>query len=271
MADCLLTKLKASVTDVLLPKLGVITLDIVGSTFDANSFVRFSIASGLGNIVLKLKGTAHFTNSTNTEDRGQELTYGGPQSNLYVWISDGTGVVEIENKYGLALLSPSTRLNGNVKELDFTGVSNLEGAGWRGLISDLPTTIQEVNYSANFGLSGSVKDFSRLVDATRLSVIGIPATVQSCDISDFGALVDLTYFRMTWQSQSRKLTGSIEEFVASQRANGRTVVSSTSPVVTQYLNENAVTFNGAAITGGTAKNLYWDASTITYDGVTITA
>lgn len=83
------------------------------------------------------------------------------------------------------------------------------------------------------------------------------------DLSVFGNCLSLSTLILRFQSG---ISGSIESMVSKFRANEKTTGSMTISVPTSGI----ITFNGTGITG-TNKTLSWDATTITYDGTTITA
>ena len=84
------------------------------------------------------------------------------------------------------------------------------------------------------------------------------------DIAQFGK-GGCSYFCITGSD----VTGTVESFVAIRRSLGQ----SEGIVTWRYMNDTSITFNGGAISGAqdTFNRLSWTADTITLDGVTIDA
>ena len=269
MSDCLVTKLRAAVTDSNLPKLGVGVGDIKAVTTFSNEYRAMHIVPVAGDVRLKITGNAHFTNNTGTSDLGKEAIVANGQDK-YLWISIQDGLLEIYNVYSLSATLKSYQNNIEFY-LDGFSYSNLVGIterGWIGTIKELPKNIQKI--TAVIYLQGNLADLAEFTSLQEFVSAGMPNITPGV-ITDLGPLTSLKKLQITsYQDLIPLYPGDLVDFVVAQRANGRTSVLSSDPITFSYLNINHVTFNGNSIGSGT-KTLYWDASTITFDGTTITA
>lgn len=135
-----------------------------------------------------------------------------------------------------------------------------------GLINGVaPVHLLLGNNEAQTMRTGEAADFVKF--AATMTELNISFnTLITGNIADFGPCVNLT----TLNISNTGVTGSLEGFVAAQRAAGRTTCNSLS---LPYIGEGqTITFNGAKITTIQYTNtLSWTANTITFNGTTITA
>ena len=252
MKNCLVTKLK-----------GAFTFNVVSG--GTSTYVRFG--ADQSDVVLKIIGDSHWTDSGGTADYGKELTIAAGSEVGYIRYTDFTGVIEVHNKYNVTgyITADATHLF-STKGLDCTKFksANSSNGAMSGYVSELPVSLTSFTFIQNDAFKGDFNDFARLINLETLQVnANATAPIIPGNISVLGSLVSLTKLRFPG------ITGSIEGFVAAQRGNGRTSVASSSPVKLVDMNKTTVTFNGATITASGEKNLYWDATSITFDGTTI--
>lgn len=240
MENCLVTKLKASVNNDNLPILNTMKFfkDWVQSSYNTNYYVNVIPADGKTLTAYLSDGKVFLDQSGNPMSNTLTIT-----SSNFVHVPLDRCTMFIKNK-------------ADIKKVQST-------------FTDFTIPLSEFSYCTNIEiirlyLSGDTKDISmntKLVEFYSQNHNGI-----SGNISDFGKCTSLTVLTVN----SNRFAGSIEAFVAAQRANGRTSVSSSSPIAVALTGAN-VTFNGGNASKARAANLYWDATTITYDGETITA
>lgn len=117
----------------------------------------------------------------------------------------------------------------------------------------------EVDYS---NISGDISVFSKMKNLKTLNLLNSNNVYG--DISSIGNLTSLTSLNFI----KGDIVGSLESFVAKQRLNGRTTNSTGIKIGFSIDN---VTFNGAITVDKANRILTWTESTITFDGVTVTA
>jgi hypothetical protein len=240
MENCLVTKLKASVDNDNLPILNTLKFfkDWVQSSYNTNYYINVTPADGKTLEASLADGKVFLDNSGNPSTNTLTITY-----SYFVHVPLDRCTMFIKNK-------------ADIKKVQST-------------FTDFTIPLSEFSYCTNIEIirlyvSGDTKDISmntKLVEFYSQYQHSI-----SGNISDFGKCTSLEKLEIN----SNRFAGSIEAFVAAQRANGRTSVSSSSQIAVT-LTSTPVTFNGGNASRARAANLYWDATTITYDGVTITA
>lgn len=262
MANCLVTKLQAVVDNDRLEKLGIITFNVKS---DAGNRTLYNFEFHHIGTVVKVSGDLSIVggNSITIAQDGKSCTVTSTTANIE--FNSGAGVIAFD-KYELKGINLNAQYEDT--ELYTAQTSKMDkfyGAAWVGKLSDIPQIATTISFNAN-SISGSVADLSEYTALTKLSV-GPAANFTRAEITSLGKLVALTHF-------SGPVYGSLESLVAAQRANGRT----TGTMRLDYINMGMldpstpfVTFNGSAAPTGDNKTLSWDATTITYDGVTITA
>lgn len=135
------------------------------------------------------------------------------------------------------------------------------------------TNLAELKFSN--GSLASPFNLSKIKDCIHITEISIPRWGSSpmCaegNITDLGAFTSLTKIAIYGNDN---VVGTVESFVAAQRANGRTTGSIT--IVNQFAQVtmlNSSTSTRTTINGGSSGTaLTWDATTITFGDNTITA
>lgn len=260
--DCLITKLKSSVTDSGLEKLGILTIGrkvqqtpTQDTQYTRLMFTEKGTINCVGGLLYKTYGGEPLGSSYTLKD-----TDYNPTSSMYLfggYVSNDECSLELP-KYTLSGISGLSYQPTPIKDFNFTAVTEFGSAWYKGAVSDIPLRATLVNFNNNQNVSGSLSDFENHINLTSLNVGN--TAIASSPLSSLGKLVHLT-------TLNAYASGSIESFVASQRANGRTTCTG---ITCSYLSTN-VTFNGSAIQNKSNVTLSWTATTITYDGVTIEA
>lgn len=250
MSDCLVTKLKASVADASLPKLGVLDGILKSAVETPSGPTRnfFQIRGSSGHpVTLKVSGTgAYFTDSSGAANYGNTFVDDGTWT--YLYISNVDCNIEVYDKY-------------NIHAIKFDG-SSRSIVTFSFVLEDLKyvENLVDISINANYSgfVNGDISSLSALVNLTRIELTWNPAITG--ELSNIGALTGLTYVHFGGTS----VRGSIESFVQALRSNGKTSGSMT------FSESNFITFNGVAAAKA-GKTLSWNSTTITYDGETINA
>ena len=272
--NCLITKLKGSVNDDNLPIYNTIVFDVPANV----SSLTYRIG-GLKNVTFKITGDVVMKNSSETNvlcDNTKDYNISSPISeNIYTKISSGDtgGTLALVGKYSIseiatkydALLFP---VKNEPNTLDYytswgfnTKVFNpARNLGLRVSITEVIDAFPElgfINIPAGANVTGSFADMLPIKSTLLELSVGIPTSFTKAaninEFSEFTALIRLVLYY--------NISGSIEDFVRSQIANGRTTGS-------MAVNLMGVTFNGIAVSSGN-KSLSWTSTTATLDGVTV--
>lgn len=242
--ECFVTKLKAVVNDDSLTTLGGIkfSLSEVG-TF--NGALSPTLNNTLTFKVIKGKVSLKKYDTGADIPIPAELPYGT------AWISiivEEPSVIEIGNKYEAMDLSPV-----------FAACSAKD-------VAELDYMPELVSMNANRKATierGIVGDCAELLQFSKLEYIYWNNAMCYGDISTLGKLANLKRLEIL----SSFCTGSLEQFVLYARSVGRT----SGKISFGWFNDAGVTFNGGVCATKSGTILEWTPTTITWNGVTITA
>lgn len=272
--NCLITKLKASVNNDDLQRFGMLKLFI---NAEGSTAPVWAVKEGDVPIEIICTGTTSITSGEGTIEP----------------VVTGVGNIFISDKYKLIRCGLSTDTNkvvdfdelmyakkiqyitfyrsseGEVNIKNFTNVSQL--AAFDGLKE---LVINESNYSTSEKLSGTIEQLANTPSGNTLEKISITDSNITGTMAQLGKLESLTNIAKLANNEalsSPNFTGTVESFVNTRR--NLATPQSTGTVTWNYPSETkgSVTFNGAAVTGGANTVLSWTATTITFNGVTITA
>lgn len=245
--ECLVTRLKGSVSDSSLLKIGSIRLELtegeysqVASSFSPDNSVLTLLS---GNLTLK------DSNTGSEIPLPAKLGYTGGFKTMVV--GEGGAVVEISNKYSLNNISLLFRA---LKPTDVAKVGFLTNIN--GINNGVSATANEADVK---GLVGDISDIKGF-DSIEQIIWANPLCTG--DIEGFSRFPLLTYIQIFRSN----VYGSIESLVRGYRTNGRT----SGQIAFGYMPKN-VTFNGASAESNENRSLSWTNDTITFGGVTITA
>jgi len=256
MGNCLKTKLKGIVNNDDLRKYGEIVVQIPTPSWGSTAPSTIKIAAPEGKeLVLTIlgDGTTQFGNVNTTSgtavksDDEKQMTITGTITYSFKNYDSNYVYVSIIEKYSISNLQETTNLDLN--ELKYC--QNLEVFSGRGIIGDI---------------SEFVSQHSKLKAFMAINVTVNPNKITG-RFTDFAVLKDMYYF--TIQNCPNMEMSSIEDYVATQREIGNT--TSQTNGVTINPDNAPITFQGQQIADGSSVKLYWTATTITYDGTTITA
>lgn len=262
MAECLVTRLKASVNDPNLPILGALKLILY--TTDGNIIIG---AETPGVVEVELLNTT-FSDGT------KKKTINSMSDTLPVAMTNGDVEVAVYNKSSFWYTFGLKNVDGGLAELTGTKLQELNFSNKTD--ADFSTaagaSFPYVKSFVAFGGSTAKGDVSALINAlspsklTTFLFLQNATNLQSFDISLFGKFTKLTELNVS----DAKVHGTIEAFVKGQRSYGRT---SCDALKMGYKMGTDVTFNGESIPVGdySNKTLSWTSTTITLGGVTITA
>lgn len=272
--NCLVKKLKESVNNDDLQRFGMLKMFI---NAESSSVPVFAVKGGNVPIEIICTGTTSITSGEGTIEP----------------VVTGVGNIFISDKYKLIRCGLSPVIN---KVVDFdelmyatkiqyiTFFRTLEGeANIKNLtnVSQLAAfegmkelIISEQNYSSSEKLSGTIEQLANTPSGKTLTKINITGSNITGTMAQLGKLESLTTItRLTNNPSlsSPNFTGTVESFVNTRRnlATPQTTGTVTWDIPSEI--SSSVTFNGAAVTGGVGTVLSWTATTITFNGVTITA
>lgn len=260
MNKCLVTKLNSNVNNDELLKIGEIRFAFDKDTKVTSNLTIKGENIGGQTIILKNAKLYNYNKSELFADGDSfSLPYGGDFS------VEGTGIEPCEVRYF------------DKYNLDYIVTEYLDlQKNWVGFIKKLAITKQPINsndletfnkdlMSANLQFyKGKLKDFTRFTKLKSLvvnnfrnfnGIVGV--------LSDLGTLTELTNVSIGGQ---RYVTGSVEDFVQSNRTSGRTSCDR----FDIFCSSNQFTFNGNPL-NATDIVLKWTATTITVNDTTITA
>lgn len=107
--DCLVTKLKGTVSDENIAKLGEYVVQI-----SAGGIVEFKVYSTLNTVNLRIVGNGYFTNSDGLQNLGKNKTIEASQDDV-LYLSAGNYDIYISDKYSLDTLQVNMSVNMNNK------------------------------------------------------------------------------------------------------------------------------------------------------------
>lgn len=265
--NCLITKLKASVNNDSLDKLGMFSVFFKQEESPTQNSRYLLVVStekntmeSMGGLFYKTYGGTSLGKSYTFVDSDWSEQYGGYVFSGYV--SNTACRVDI-SKYTLKRVQVTADgvYDIDLSKFKYTQVQYFSGSYLSGSVADLPDNTTYVNFNGNLKIKGTLADFSRLTSITYLDVAN--SSIEPSLISSLGPLKALTTMQII-------ANGSIESFVEAQRdgKDGRTTCDG---ITCAYLGAGNITFRGEQIVNKASATLTWTASTITYDGVTIPA
>lgn len=262
--NCLVTKLKATVENDSLERLGIANLKLLV----ANGFNSFNASEGAeyiitfpdnvtintvsGNCVILSEHKAKIGNIGTNTYNGLTLNITG---DVYVTIDNRDyylADVQIENKYNLGYFYGIGELN----KFKFIPIMSFES------VRECSGRLEDINkQSLKFLVINSV-------NGSQFSGISNQITG---DIASLGDGVLLKQISLLYPNEDQtKVYGTIESFVQKQRALGRTDTSASDDHLSVRFGYTDITFNGNNV-GTVMTELYWTASTITLGDNTINA
>lgn len=266
--DCLVTKLKGSVNNETLPKFDMITFHVNNPENINEIFTYFKYADSTE----ATKGL-YEVGSGVTADFITSQTYPRWFGEGYVRVKDKyniTGII-IDKKYQNDKITPCVDIN--ISQLSYNNLETLSATPQALHITNLKdlqtlkSTLKVINlFERNIlvhQLSGDISDLAKFVNLEKLSLSYISNKVHGTMkqvatlFPKLNSLGDLT--------DTKWLTGSIEDFVTVRRSQGVNVGS----VYTNWGVSTDITFNGEKLKGQDNTPFSWTATTITYNGVTI--
>jgi hypothetical protein len=285
--NCLVTKWKSVVDNDNLPKYG-------GLLWRVPSDVTVTVTMPIGcfkNLTLKVTGGLSIWDYQETTNYGQTYHFESPsaEDTTSMKIKGSGGDISLIDKYLTWDNSPrfisvlyDTVYDNDVKSLKywwkgkklnfevFGGKSNAQGRYVKrvGTLNDLveigvPFTNIDVGNCNN--ITGNIATIAAFKDTLiSFSSFGTPL---SGSIEDLGECTLLSSINLDNNRNISNIGGTVEGFVASQRAAGRT----TAEFTLFNVSSTNVTFNGHTLAGYQNTTLSWTANTITCYGETINA
>lgn len=268
MNNCLVEKYKGVVNNDNLAKLGVLKLFANTVLNTGSQVVLLNIS---GEHIIKICNTNEYVVSawsgcTKIDDHTVKCTGNG----AIIMSAECEAILEVQGKY-------------DIEDFSVDNVTDIQGG-----VDSFYTTLETLSLTKNLMslTTSSFKKFSNITELrlgnTFVSLVGelndfvglssLAVIVANSgnnkitgNIHEIGHLTSLNTVNLTGNTS---IVGSIESFVAAQRANGRTTESTGINLGWGLTN---VTFNGESSARSHNSTLTWTADTITYDGVTISA
>lgn len=282
MKNCKLTQYKKA-TNADLEVYGELLYEIPASA--AGNDVPFAIGC-IQDAVISIEGNLELWDNSKTTNLGSSYVNPDPAPNSasVKVVVNGAGKVRITNKYNCKqgnyqLRLYPTKFGFNTKSISYwwkgktllvenfapkssDNIVEIDGELKELERANAPLTRINVAYST---MDGKMDDMAFYKDT--LTTLELYSSHIKGNIENLGECTLLTTISKYNSNPAYAATGTIEGFVARQRTAGRTIASN----ISVDLRGNNCTFNGAAITAFSENNLSWTASTITFNGVTITA
>lgn len=265
---CLVTKLKGTVNNNSLEKLGYVRIKARQLASTSNLVSRLYITTNNTPTTVKIIGNGYFTEAYDAPEsaRKTEATY---QSTIptTIFLSNGDYEIEISNKYNISVSFVAAMETIAVIPWDKLGVMPKQtevtpNSGSPIDLSCVPVNfpnLKSIELTGDFvsGDTSSIKDMTTL---TRLKLQWAARLTGS--VADFAKLVNLVQLTLP----GTQITGSIEDFVAGQVANGRTSVEA--GVFSTYGVLNRLTFGGTLYGINESGFIAWDGASkiILYTG-----
>lgn len=272
--DCLVTKLKGVVSNPDLMKLGQCVIKSPNSELDL--FV-LGLPVGQSVIITPRNGSTIYAAEDIIKDNpGTPIA--GPTTitstkGYYSVYAPNFGEFTIDDFY-----NKITRIiQGGIPIHVWNYLTNFIDGGVILLASDMyssklstldKNTLSRVTSVIDFGLidlDDNIMDY--IAACTNATMVYCATYMQPCTAEEFGAVLNTNITRFIGPRGNAQFGGTIEGFVAAQRAKGRTSGS------IQWFNgnlTNSVTFDGEPI-GNAWDTITWTADTITFLGKTINA
>lgn len=241
--ECLVTKLKASVNDDTLPKLGVVRF-----TLNPGEYSSY-LTNPTGNSVLSLvSGSLTAKDYNSGADKPLPMVLSKGDIFISLNVGENGAVIEITDKYNITYLSAIWKALSPIPASDLNYMYSL----------------REVNLSVGDGQkAGVVGDFAELKPLVNLERIYWRNELCTGDIACAGYFPKLTRLEVF----GSKVYGDLVNIAKVARKEGRASGS----ITLGWLNDTGITFNGETITKKADSKLEWTANTITWNGTTINA
>lgn len=289
MGNCFVTKLKETVNNSSLKKLGHVVYELKNPSTET----FYILGTSKEGVIAEIRGAkfdsghygtqviddTHISVGTNTTNNPTFKIKDIESANVEVEVYDkysiiriGYSIINLEDfDYSNLMFIYNSTLFGHTSTLTkFVDLSVLQSSGGNltGDISSLSglTSLSRLSIE-NANLTGNISSLSGLTNLTDINLGNCPKV--HGDIAALGTLTQLNRLSL-WHGSTiiNQYSGSLESFVAAQRANGRTVNSTG---IRDIYGLDGVTFNGSLIAYKLNRVLTWTADTITFDGVTVNA
>lgn len=281
MSKCLVTKLNGIVENDALMRLGEIAISVDAGNFRiANTLEATTIRANKASLSLTQGGVG--ATSVVARKSGSDTDF------VSIYVTESCIVYIPQYHLKRLYITPTSDI-----DIKYLGVELGANGSYFSVptltsevsLGSIPTNIRSVSvgmckfnldedeYPSLIALSAAASNRVFVIDAADIAErmpilrdysIWSTADNSSGSFDDFGKCKSLNSLKMYHG------VGTIEGFVANQRATyGSRPARTSGSVELQYL--GSVTFNGSQITTSTTKTLSWTATTITFDGTTITA
>lgn len=263
--NCLVTKLKGTVVNDSLVKLGALRLNTseVTGTYASEPRCRLLYVRAVEeNIKVKAYDGGFFSRNTDLSNPMTELTITPADMYVELYFSNANYRVDIENKYKLYYLGlgihRGTKFFGNVYTSELAYMNRLDaisGDSYIGPLSDIGDKVKfEILNCEGSAISGNIADLS---EYTRLITLTLFGNAVNGNISDISNLTNLIHMSLGVTN----VGGEIQDFITGQISAGRTTVSPGDFDITSTFYRNNVTIGGHKYELLVGYNyIWWDSA-----------
>lgn len=251
-ANCLKTQLKSVVENDELNILGVLKLHITAVDNPTGDTQYIMIKSSAPDKIKFVGGV--FYSSYGGTSLGDEVTLTSDGAGNYQFIgyySNNNGYIALPKYTILSVNGGKVNKKIYLKDVDFTNITEFDGM-YEGTLFQIPITATYINYSNTNRISGRIGDIPRAINLTDLRISGSEQNLPNVEADDIARLGKQT--AVTTLAVPDNTYGTIEAFVAAQRANGRT---SCNDISMPWIGATKVTFNDQKITAKQDNHLSW--------------
>lgn len=207
--------------------------------------------SGSGQHTIKLSGSAYFTNSTGTENLGQNLTIdANTETDIYIIDSASEIATMIMNVYDLYRFSEMStnddRINSDLTNFKYTSDLMRIDLNMFDIIDSISNNILSDDLRIMYFLYGdgsgaiSTEELGAYLEARDFRLAGIVVTG---DIINLYTLTKLTTLRINGANLSQ-VTGEINEFIQKMIDDGG---RTSGTIAMRFLTDGNITLNGSAL------------------------
>lgn len=246
MNNCLITRLKGSVDNDSLLKIGELRLKA--------SKVELAKSEGSS-----LDYICHQGGIYSDSDKKKPITHSGIESNSVTIYADSDSIFSILPKYNLTelYLTGLDSVSGGLSSFNIKGLRNLDIKGnIEDDVENLNKDIVALFITQAPNIKMSLDSISKFKNLTYLTLKSPSQLVG--DISRLGSLINLTNLNI---DENTGISGTLESFVQAQRQYGRKTNST--GILCGYLAGTQITFNNEQLVTLYDKKLVWTETTIT--------
>ena len=239
MANMLKIKTPGSVTDTTLKTISEFEFYVSGEWDAVANNNRIVINTTRSSTVRIVDGSAHFTNSQNTEDLGRAITIPANESSS-IYVSSGTAKILVDNKdYITNFNVPAGRQTILTNDINYLGMERINYLTLYGCYFEYPLDIQKFSALIELRINNIQNEQSFNLNDIRvrsvLLLLGANTTILG-EVSALSRNFQLTEVRL------KEATGAVEDLFDGMFSNGRASGS-----LLMIFSGGTVTYQGSTI------------------------